>query len=214
MNRPELENRAGLYNLLRALFAYPLNEALLETLLNLVVEADSLLTGGIAEMQSCLRDAPSLKDEAERLNVEMTHLFEGPGLPIAPPYASYYLNEKQLMGPSAITARQFYLQWRALPESEIRLPDDHIALELGFLAHLAEHAIHVENETDKLALLAASREFIQNHLKPWLPPFIAAQTKVEVDAFFIGLAHLLRETIEADLVWLDTIVENPQEILL
>lgn len=214
MNRPELENRAGLYNLLRACYAYPLDEALLENILNLTVEADSPLTGGIAEMQSRLRGEPSLKDAAESLNVEMTRLFEGPGLPIAPPYASYYLNNKQLMGPPAVAARQFYLQWRALPETELRLPDDHIALELGFLAHLAQEVLRAEDEADRVALFSASREFIQNHLKPWLPPFIAAQAKVEVDAFFLGLSRLLRETVEADLVWLDTVVENPQEILL
>lgn len=212
MNKPELENRAGLYNLLHAFHTYPLTEALLETLLDLVVDADSPL-GGIAKMQSRLRGEPSLKDAAERLNVEMTRLFEGPGLPIAPPYASYYLNDKQLMGPPAVEARQFYLQWRAFPDSEIRLPDDHIALELGFLAHLAQQAFRAENETDRLALLSASREFIQNHLKPWLPSFTAAQAKAEVDAFFIGLTRLLQEVVEADLVWLDTVVENPQEIL-
>ena len=212
MNRPELENRAGLYNLLHAFHTYPLTEALLETLLDLVVDADSPL-GGIAEMQSRLRGEPSLKDAAERLNVEMTRLFEGPGLPIAPPYASYYLNDKQLMGPPAVAARQFYLQWRALPDGDIRLPDDHIALELGFLAHLAQEALRADNETDRLALLSASREFIQNHLKPWLPSFIAAHAKVKVDAFFIGLTRLLQEVVEADLVWLDTVVENPQEIL-
>lgn len=213
MNQPELENRAGLYNLLCALYTYPLNEALLVTLLNLTVDTDSPLMNGILEMQSRLRSESSLKEAAEQLNVEMTRLFEGPGLPIAPPYASYYLNDKQLMASSASAARQFYLQWRALPESEMRLPDDHIALELGFLAHLAQQVLNAENATDTLRLLAASREFIQNHLKPWLPLFTSAQAKVQVDAFFIGLAHLLHETVETDLVWLDTIVENPQEIL-
>lgn len=213
MNRPELENRAGLYNLLCALYTYPLNEALLATLLNLTVDADSPLIDGISEMQSRLRSVPSLKEATDQLNVEMTRLFEGPGLPIAPPYASYYLNDKQLMASSASAARQFYLQWRALPESEVRLPDDHIALELGFLAHLAQQVVNAENATDTLSLLTASREFMQNHLKPWLSPFTSAQAKVQVDAFFVGLAHLLYETVKADLLWLDTIVENPQEIL-
>ena len=213
MNQPELVNRAGLYNLLRALHTYPLNEAVLETVLNLTVEADSPLMSGIAEMQSRLQGAPSLKEATEQLNIEMTRLFEGPGLPIAPPYASYYLNDQQIMGPSAIAARQFYLQWRALPDSEIRLPDDHIALELGFLAHLAQQAAHTENESDRLDALTASREFIQNHLKPWLPSFIAAQAKVQVDAFFIGLTRLLHEILVTDLFWLDSIVNNPQEIL-
>lgn len=214
MDQPELENRVGLYKFLHALYTYPLNEALLEVLLELALEADSPLADRIAEMQSCLRGSRTLKEAAERLNIEMTRLFEGPGLPIAPPYASYYLNDKQLMGPSAVAARQFYLQWRAVPDSEINLPDDHIALELGFLAHLAQQALLADSEIDKLSLLAASRGFIQDHLNPWLPSFIAAQTKVEVDAFFIGLAQLLRETVEADLIWLNVVVENPQEILL
>lgn len=212
MKRSEMENRAGLYNLLHALYTYPLSEALLENLLDLTGGSDSLLMGGIAEMQSRLRGAPSLKQVTEQLNIEMTRLFEGPGLPVAPPYASYYLNDKQLMGSAALAARQFYLQWRALPESEIRLPDDHISLELGFLAYMAQQAIR-SSEPNRLARFTASREFIQNHLVPWLPSFISAQVNGRADGFFIGLTRLLHETIEADLVWLDTVVQ-PQEIIL
>lgn len=221
MRQSPYETRIGLYSLLSALYKYPLHEETLAGVENLAVDADSPLASGLQSMQARLKagrtgngssgETNALLDE---LNIEMTRLIEGPGMPAVPPFASYYLNNKQLMGTPAIEARRLYLEWQVIPEGEARLPDDHISLEMGFLAHLAQEALRAENETNRLTLLSASREFIQNHLKPWLPSFIAAHAKVEVDVFFIGLTHLLQEVVEADLVWLDTVVENPQEILL
>lgn len=215
MSRQELENRAGLYNLLRALYSYPLTDILLDTLSGLDVGPKSHLAAGVAKMQSRLKaeDAPSLKHVAEELKVEMTRLFEGPGLPVAPPYASYYLHGGQLMAQAAVDARQFYLDWHALPEGEIRLPDDHIALELGFLAHLAQQAVQAKSTTELTTTLKGSREFIRVHLQPWLPKFCVAQIKASTDPFFIGLTHLLQGMVEADLHWLDMVTENPTEIL-
>lgn len=139
----------------------------------------------------------------DELNIEMTRLLEGPGLTPAPPYASYYLNSKQLMGPPAMAARHVYLQWRAIPTGEMQLPGDHIALELGFMAHLAQLAV----EGDETAL-SAGRDFLRRHLLPWLPRFCDALAKSSRVPFFAGLAHLTQAAVQADLAWLDHILSE------
>lgn len=196
MDKQLLSERVGLYSLLRALYTYPLTQTVLDAVAQLQVEPESPLAAGVEQMQTALRAAT-----LDELNIEMTRLMEGPGLTPAPPYASYYLNNRQLMGPSAVAARQVYLQWQAVPAAETRLPDDHIALELGFMAHLAQRAV----DGDKTALVAA-RDFLRQHLLPWLPRFCDALAKAGPASFFSGLAHLTRTAVQADQAWLDQIL--------
>ncbi|RMF00254.1 MAG: hypothetical protein D6768_13255 [Chloroflexi bacterium] len=196
MEQQLLSERVGLYSLLRALYTYPLTQTVLDAVAQLQVAPESPLAEGLRQMQNSLRAAT-----LDELNIEMTRLLEGPGLTPAPPYASYYLNNGQLMGPPAVAARQVYLQWQAIPEADTHLPDDHIALELGFAAHLAQRAV----DGDKTAL-AAGRDFLRQHLLPWLSRFCDALVKAGPVPFFSGLAHLTRTAVQADLAWLDQIL--------
>jgi len=201
-----LLERVGLYSLLRALYSFPLTEALLATVAGLSVEPDSPLTNPLRQMQVRLSQNESLARTVEALNVEMTRLLEGPGLTPAPPYASYYLHGRQLMGPAAQKVRQVYWQWQVAPDSKINLPADHLTLELGFLAHLAQ--LTAESGGEVGGVLAASRDFLRQHLWPWLPRFCAALTTASADPFFSGLAHFTQAAIQSDLVWLEAVL-NP-----
>lgn len=201
-----LSERVGLYSLLRALYSFPLTEALLATIANLALEPGSPLANPLRQMQASLGQNESLTRAVESLNVEMTRLLEGPGLTPAPPYASYYLHSRQLMGPAAQAVRQVYLQWQVAPDNAVNLPADHLALELGFLAHLARLAVEPGGETG--TALAASRDFVRQHLWPWLPRFCAALGTASADPFFAGLARFTQAAIQSDLTWLDTAL-NP-----
>jgi len=201
-----LPERKGVYSLLRALYTYPLNQSVLDIVTQLQVESDSSLAMGLLQMQASLHVNGEPAATLDELNIEMTRLLEGPGLTPAPPYASYYLNNKQLMGPSAVAARQVYLQWQAVPAGDTRLPDDHIALELGFVAHLAQLADE-GNET----ALAASRNFLRQHLLPWLPHFCGTLAKSSRISFFTGLAHLTQTAVQADVAWLDQVLTETTE---
>jgi len=210
MDQQRLQERVGLYSLLHALYTYPLREPVLEAVAHLELEPASPLAPGLSQMQAHLQSNGVMPAAIEALNTEMTRLLEGPGLTPAPPYASYYLHGGQLMGPAAVAIRQVYLDWQVVPAGDVRLPDDHIALELGFLAHLAERAVRAEADTT--AALNASRKFIQQHLLPWLPHFCAALSSASTDPFFTGLASFTQAAVEADLEWLTTVfAENAIE---
>jgi len=209
MDQQRLQERVGLYSLLRALYSYPLQEVVLEAVASLeITPASPLATSpsspsghGLAQMQARLQSNGSLPAALEGLNTEMTRLLEGPGLTPAPPYASYYLHGGQLMGPAAVAVRQLYLDWQVVPAGDTRLPDDHIALELGFLAYLAERAAEGGPEAEKA--LRRSHDFIRQHLLPWLPRFCAALGSASTDPFFTGLAGFTQAVVEADLDWLN-----------
>lgn len=195
-----LPERVELYHLLHALYTFPLTETVLDIVFQLQVAPESPLAAGLQQMQASLRASGQPAATRDELNIEMTRLLEGPGLTPAPPYASYYLNNKLLMGPPAVAARHTYLQWRVVPTGETRLPDDHLALELGFMAHLAQLAV----EGDETAL-TASWGFLRRHLLPWLPRFCDTLARASRVPFFAGLAHLTQAAVQADLAWLEQV---------
>ena len=201
MDLQRMQERVGLYSLLRILYTYPLQEAVLDAVAHLELPNASPLHPGLHEMQARLRADGARAVALDALNTEMTRLLEGPGLTPAPPYASYYLHRGQLMGPSAIAARHAYLEWQAVPAGPTHLPEDHVALELGFLAYLAELSVR-EGAVAQRALYA-SRTFLRQQLLPWLPRFCAALLSAATDPFFRGLARFTLAAVEADLAWLD-----------
>ncbi len=190
-----LAERAGLYSLLHAFYTYPLTESLLADVAGLSLPAESPLFDGLVQMQTG-------QLSAETLNVEMTRLLEGPGRTPAPPYASYYLNDRQLMGPPATMARQTYLEWQIYPEGDQYIPDDHLALELGFMAYLAQLAL--SSEPDRNKALVASYRFLVDQIVPWLPHFSRALTQATEEPFFVGLVRFTQAAIQSDLEWLES----------
>lgn len=182
-----LSARATMYDLLARLYTYPLDNVALNAITALRVEdAPAALSDALTVMQARIEVASHRADLIEALNVEATRLFEGPGKPAAPPFASFYLNEGQLMGPAALAARRAYLAWSVKPRDDGRVPPDHLALEFGFMAHLA-HQAHAD-ETPRA--LAASSEFLREQILPWLPRFSATVVASTTHPFFIGLANL------------------------
>ena len=188
-----LEARLVLYRLLAALYRYPLTSEKLSALQTVQAEGESSAAQAVSALQQAVGN-PSV----ERLNVEMTRLLEGPGVTPAVPYASYYLNGKQLMGAAAQAAHRLYLEHGIEPEQG-SIPPDHIALELGFLSVLAERAL---TDAKPAAALETSLLFLREHLQPWLTSFCAALQTNSRDPFFAALAQATQQVIAEDEAWL------------
>ncbi len=206
MMEEELRTREGLYSLLRALFSYPLTDEVIDAIRSLAVMPDSPLASGLGQMQSRLQEPMDRRALMETLNVEMTRLMEGPGRVPAPPFASFYLHGGQLMGPAATAARQLYLEWHAIPETGWQIPADHIAIELGFLAHLARRAHQATAPEERARALRASLDFLRHHVWTWLPDFCQALREASADPFFTGLAEFTQEAVRLDLQWLEELL--------
>lgn len=205
-----LQERVGLYSLLRALYTYPLTAELLTAVSDLDVPDTSPLAEPLAQIRRRIQEIMggnghgqvALSRLVDRLNVEMTGLLEGPGAPAAPPYASYYLNDKRLMGPEAVAVRRLYAQWQVVPDLPISIPPDHVALEFGFLAYLAQRAAKAKDEDERRAALTASHEFLIRHVRPWLLRFLHTLHAAAKDDFFRQLATLTQAAVNEDIHWL------------
>lgn len=114
------------------------------------------------------RPAPAVADW-QAVEFAFNRLFIGPKAPVAPPFASVYLEpEPQLMGRSTLQVRQLYALVGLQFQDKNVIPEDHISFELDVCRQLTIALTTV----DSAELRALYDYFLNRHLGRWLPDFI------------------------------------------
>ena len=118
---------------------------------------------------------------------------------LAPPYASVYLSEDQLLfGQMTLDVRERYEKFGLAVCSKVREPDDHIGNELAFLAFLCRKAARFlkdPEQNEAKIYRNTAQEFLSDHLLLWIPPFCSrVQTNAET-TFYKGIASLTEGTL-------------------
>lgn len=153
---------------------------------------------GLAQVQGWQRSVGSQLSPAAfaELQSDYSRLFAGPGKLLAAPWESvYFSDERLLFQAQTMEVRAWYRRFGLEVAVGRQEPDDHIGLELAFVAHLAGltvHALKASNGHSPETLIAAQREFLQAHLLCWGPAWCQ---QVEAHArtdFYRGLARMLR----------------------
>lgn len=130
------------------------------------------------------------------LRVDWTRLFAGGGLaPIAPWESVYYTEERTLFSESTLDVRAWYRRFGLEPANLHHEPDDHIGLELLFIAHLARLGLAALEEGDKEALeraIQGQRDFCRQHLLVWAPTWSEQMVMLAHTDFYRGLALVVR----------------------
>jgi TorA maturation chaperone TorD len=86
--------------------------------------------------------------------------------------------------------RDWYARFGLTVPNLHREPDDHIGLELSFVAHLAElalQAIQTHNEEGFSEVLEAQRRFLAEHLFRWGPGWCSRLEATSDSEFYRGL---------------------------
>jgi TorA-specific chaperone len=88
-------------------------------------------------------------------------------------------------------------------------PEDHLSLELAYMAHLGRRSISSietgkEEEVDKY--LQYQRNFLRDHLLPWIPLFARGLSEISPSTFYEALACLLKGYIKIDFEFLDSLL--------
>ncbi|WP_165247298.1 TorD/DmsD family molecular chaperone [Adlercreutzia sp. ZJ141] len=135
------------------------------------------------------------------LEVEYNRLFVGPGKVLAPPYESFFLTAHEeggrgrLRGPSERAVRACYAKFGyAMPELFVDFPD-HIAIELEFIAMLANEEARAwcdGNEDITLFKQRAIDDFCRDHLACWVAPFASAVAAGSRRALYPAIATLAK----------------------
>lgn len=121
-------------------------------------------------------------------------LFIGPGRPHAVPYESVYRGKEGLLfEESTFAVRRAYEAFGLVVPNLNREPDDHIALEFSFLAHLCLRALDALDAGDDLKVdqcLAGEQAFLDDHVLQWMPTMLEAMLAQAETPFYRAFAQL------------------------
>jgi TorA maturation chaperone TorD len=107
----------------------------------------------------------------------------------------YFNDERLLFQEQTQQVRQWYLRYGVEPEHSHTEPDDHIGLELAFLAHLAQRGLQALEQNDPAAFedsMAAQRGFLAEHLLKWASAWCGLVLEHARTDFYRGVALLTR----------------------
>ncbi len=195
----ELRSLASLYSFLaRALSD---DEIGADALASLAATANDLQTD--TELDGFARDLAGLDGEGlERVRRELAADHASCLLGMSPhpvaPYASVYTSTKHLMMQEARDqAVHAYAKEGFAVDDACRIPEDHVSIELGFMAALLEHAA-AGNGNEALRACRAYRDFVIDHALTWMPQFCDELERRAGTPFYRGAAQTLRTLLESE----------------
>ncbi|MCJ7836643.1 molecular chaperone TorD family protein [Cuneatibacter sp. NSJ-177] len=118
----------------------------------------------------------------EDLDGDYLKLFIGAGHPLAPPWGSYYLNEKHLLFQDETAAVREIMQRYGFAGEKKGVPEDFLSYELEFLAERLESG-------EKAA--EAGRDFLQQWVLSWVPGWNQLVQIYGDTDFYPALANLI-----------------------
>lgn len=135
------------------------------------------------------------------LKLDYTRLFIGlDKLPTAPWESVYFNRERLVFQEQTLQVREWYARFGLQAERINREPDDHIGLEMLFLAHLASLALQAIELGDQDLLddlLHAQRDFLYGHLLRWGLVWAKLVKRYAGTDFYRGLAYLAHGSLLA-----------------
>ncbi len=194
---------------------------------------DELITEGVFDEAPFGEDLPEIQQGLEmlqlwseknrkgvspadfkRLKEEHLRLFVGIDKIPAPPWESVYFSEKRLtFQQQTFQVREWYNRFGLQLERIDQEPDDHIGLEMVFVAQLAILAVKAASEGKQETVaefIQAQRDFLTDHLLLWGPVWAKVVKKEAVTEFYCGLAHLTHGALLAAAALVE--VDLPKEV--
>ena len=147
---------------------------------------------GLATLREFTRTWRS--DDLSSLKQDYQALFVGPGPMLAVPWESVYRGEDHILfDVQTLQVRRAYQQF-AMPTPWLNVePDDHIGLEMRFIAYLCALGLAALDQNDPVALeriLAECRRFLDEHLLQWAPACLSLVQQHAQTAYYRGCAQL------------------------
>jgi putative dimethyl sulfoxide reductase chaperone len=142
-----------------------------------------------------------MSDQAfDDLLADYTRLFIGPDQVLAAPWESVFFNEERMTFQiETLQVREWYRRFGLEAKNLHNEPDDHIGLELEFMAHLAKSGLAALQQNDAPEfekLLDAQRNFMSEHILRWGLAFCKlVETQTRTD-FYRGVAMVTRGVLQ------------------
>jgi TorA maturation chaperone TorD len=169
---------------------------------------------GLALVTQWLAKSNGIDDRAmQELNDDHIRLFIGIGRVLAPVWESVHLSTEHLIFQEpTLQVRRWYRRFGLQAEELNREPDDHIALEMAFIAYLANLGAQAQESGDKEEferLFQAQREFASQHLLKWALVWCQQVIENAHTDFYQGIAWLARGALTELAILLDLEITEP-----
>jgi TorA maturation chaperone TorD len=193
-----LLNRCSMYGFLARLYRTEVDQEFLDQM----SEMDLSMEVDVPEIRDGYR---MLRDYLDRpgetiitdLAVDYARVFLGAGQGEkngAYPYESVYTSEERLVMQEARDQVLKLYREEGLERSEaIVEPEDHLSLELEFMAHLCRRAAEAMNAGDHagaLDYLQKQQQFLDQHLLAWVPAFCDDVQRLARESFYQAVAKI------------------------
>ena len=175
-----MTSRENMYRFLGRLYFVEVDENLFDHLKKMIFPSETGVEGldeGYRLLNKYLQNAGKT-DPLTDLAVDYARVFLGAGIyegTVANPYESVYTSpERLIMQEARDEVLAAYLAKGLEVETDYNIPEDHIALEFEFMAHMcaeAKGALEDKNWAGFGESLAEQKEFLHNHLLNWVPDF-------------------------------------------
>ncbi|WP_302853276.1 molecular chaperone [uncultured Slackia sp.] len=205
-----MASRASFYRMLSRLFFEPLKADDIDMLESMDFVAQAKELGGEGKLAQGLNDMGRglrRRHTGTRtlLATDFTMCFDGIRADegkVAVPYASVFLSDKGLLyqKPRSEVYELLLSQGLRLKKG-VDLPEDHLSFEFEYLAILAERAQEAFKADDSASAQQAlqdSIEFLDNHVKTWLPMFEQRALALLETRFYQGVVKAASGYVELD----------------
>lgn len=194
-------SRKDMYRLLGRIYKIEADQILLDQMkgMEFPAECDTPeLVRGFRMLEEYLRDPG--RDPLTDLAVDYARVFLGAGqyesIASAYPYESVYTSPKRLMMQDARDQVVAIYRSKGLKKAEaLDFPEDHIALELEFMAYLCQETQRALDQREWPLTADNFKEqadFLTHHLLNWAPAFCADIEKYAETKFYQAIAQVTR----------------------
>ena len=219
VNLVELMNaRARSYGMLARLFREEIDLATLRELQKMrfpQATGNAAADEGYHQLYDYLKRA--WDDSVTELAIDYVSTFIGHGVngySAAYPYESVYTSERRLLMQEARAEVLATLRENELKRGNWNEAEDHIALELEFMAVLGDRIVTAAEAADEAGverLLSTQRNFLEDHLASWAPLMTADLRRFAQCGLYQGLASLTDGFLQVEEEFFDEIFETEGE---
>ena len=197
-----MRNRASTYALLARLYRQEVDGMLLEHLraMDISSQGTAEIIAGLDELKAYAAGPDS---DPTQLAIEYARIFLGAGgEDSAYPYESVYTSPERLLMRDARDDVLLQYQEEGLDRAtQCHEPEDHIALELEFMAYLCQQgALAFENHDDAggTRYLEKQEHFLERHLLNWVPMFCQDVIRLGRSKFYEAAAKMTAEFLDME----------------
>lgn len=137
---------------------------------------------------------------SEPIRRDAMRLFLGPQRPLASPWESVHTSiDRLIFQETTLDVRRWYAIYNLESKMLNREPDDHIALEMEFLAVISEQLLASmlsDRSSECTRHEDNRRSFMQEHLGKWYGTWCDLVIENAETPFYKGIGHLIKATLD------------------